>query len=87
MERKMKLMHPGFILREEIESRGLNVTEAADLLQITRPSLSAVLNGRGGISPTLALKVEHYIGGSARFWAELQTTYELDVARQNLVFA
>ena len=59
MERKVKLSHPGFILRKEIESRGLNVTEAADLLQITRPSLSAVLNGRGGISPVLALKVEY----------------------------
>lgn len=87
MERKMKLMHPGLILREEIEALGLNVTEAATLLQITRPSMSMILNGRAGISPTLALKVEHYIGGSARFWINLQSSYELEVARDNLVLS
>ncbi|MEC3881837.1 HigA family addiction module antitoxin [Parapedobacter sp. 10938] len=83
----MKLIHPGLILREEFEARGLNVTDAANLLQIARPSMSMVLNGRGGISPTLALKIEHYIGGSARFWADLQTAYELSIARENLVFS
>lgn len=83
----MKLTHPGLILREKIEARGLSVTDAASLFQISRPSMSMVLNGRTGISPVLALKIEHFLGGSARYWANLQTAYELDVARQKVSFS
>lgn len=87
MKTKENPIHPGLILRAEIEARGLSVTDAANLLKITRTSMSMVLNGRAGISPALAIKIEHYLGGSAQFWADLQTTYELNVARKNLILS
>lgn len=87
MKTKENLLHPGLILREEIEARGLSVTDAANLLKITRTSMSMVLNGRAGISPALAIKIEHYLGGSAQFWVGLQTNYELNIARENLALS
>ena len=45
-----------------IESLGLSVTKAAEVLGVTRPALSALLNGRGGVSPEMALRVEKAFG-------------------------
>ena len=72
----MKLTHPGLILREEIDARGLFIADAAKLLNVTHGTLAAVLNGRNGISPALALQVEQIIGGSATYWINLQAAYE-----------
>jgi len=83
MKTKQNPTHPGLILRKEILARNMSVTEAANLLQITRTSMSMVLNGRSGISPALALKIEHFLGGSAKYWVDLQAAYELNIARKN----
>jgi addiction module HigA family antidote len=51
--------HPGQFIRMEIlEPLGLNVTEAAKVLGVTRAALSALLNGRASLSPEMALRVE-----------------------------
>ena len=50
--------HPGEILRELcIEPLGLSITEAAEALGVTRKTLSAILNGRSGISPEMAVRL------------------------------
>ena len=50
--------HPGEILRELcIEPLGISVTEAAEGLGVSRKTLSAILNGRSGISPEMALRL------------------------------
>ncbi|HNQ98781.1 MAG TPA: HigA family addiction module antitoxin [Trueperaceae bacterium] len=73
--------HPGEILKEDVlEPLGLSVTEAAERLGITRPNLSRVLNGKAGISPELALRLELAGASTARFWMNLQTNYELTEA-------
>lgn len=73
--------HPGIILKEEVlEPLGLSVTEAADRLGMTRPSLSRVLNGKAGISVELAIRLERAGVSTARFWMNLQTNYELSQA-------
>lgn len=70
--------HPGEILREDVlEPLGLSVTEAAERLGMTRPNLSRVLNGKTGISPDLALRLQHAGISTAKFWMGLQTNYEL----------
>lgn len=52
-------------IKAEIERRGLSVTEAAEQLQITRPSLSNVINGRRALSISLALQLERAFGMNA----------------------
>lgn len=79
----MKLSHPGEILRMEIiDGRGLTIGKASDLLGITRPTLSNILNGKASITPNVALRIETVFGGAARFWIRLQSSYDLDIAKQ-----
>lgn len=76
--------HPGGTVREDcIEAEGLTVTEAARILGVTRPTLSRVLNGRGGISPEMAIRFEKVGWSNAEFWMRLQAYYDLAQARAN----
>lgn len=70
--------HPGELLREDVlKPLGLGVTEAAQRLGMSRTALSRVLNGRAGVSPDLAIRLEQAGVSSARFWLNLQTNFEL----------
>jgi addiction module HigA family antidote len=75
--------HPGQVLRELcIEPLGLSVTEAAEGLGVTRKTLSAVLNGRAGISPEMALGLSIAFDTSPESWLNQQTQYDLWVAQK-----
>jgi addiction module HigA family antidote len=75
--------HPGEMLREDVlEPLGLAVAEAAERLGMSRVALSRVLNGRAGISPDLAIRLERAGVSTARFWMTLQANYELSRALQ-----
>jgi len=74
--------HPGEILREDVlVPLGIEVTEAAHRLGISRTTLSRVIHGHAGISPELAIRLEKAGVSSARFWMNLQANYELSKAR------
>lgn len=76
--------HPGEILKETVfETLDLSVTEAADRLAMSRVALSRVLNGKAGISPDLALRLEKAGVSTARFWINLQANYDLWMAMQH----
>ena len=75
--------HPGEILRETVFGPlNVSVTEAADRLAMTRVALSRVLNGKAGISPDLAVRLERAGVSTARFWINLQANYDLWSAMQ-----
>ena len=75
--------HPGEILRADyLEPLGLTVTEAARSLGVTRKTLSAVLNERAGISPTMAHRLSKAMDTTPEFWVNLQTQYDLWQARE-----
>mgnify|MGYP001817157262 CR=1 FL=1 len=70
--------HPGEILRELcIEPLGLSITDAAEALGISRKTLSAILNGRSGISPEMAVRLSLAIGTSSESWLIQQSQYDL----------
>jgi antitoxin HigA-1 len=70
--------HPGTVLQELfMKERNLTITELAKGLGMTRANMSAVINGRAGISPELAVKLSAAFDNSATFWTNLQTNYEL----------
>jgi addiction module HigA family antidote len=59
----MKPPHPGtVILRDCIEAKGLTITEAAAALGVTRPGLSELVNGKRGVSPKMAVRLEKMLG-------------------------
>lgn len=76
--------HPGAILRNGCIDGMMTVTEAAAKLGVARHTLSRVLNGKSGISPEMALKLEAVGWSNAAFWMRLQSHYDLAQARKRL---
>ena len=77
--------HPGEILKElVITPLELTITDASEHLNISRKTLSKVLNGRGAITPEMALRLELvFKKPSADHWLRLQNAYDLWQSRQN----
>lgn len=77
-------LHPGEILLEfYLQPLGLSVTEASESLRIARPNLSAIINGRSGISPLMAHKLAKAFDTSPQYWLNLQANYDLWHSRAN----
>ena len=77
--------HPGEILKElVITPLELTITDASEHLNVSRKTLSKVLNGRGAITPEMALRLELvFKKPSADHWLRLQNAYDLWQSRQN----
>ncbi|MGR3179480.1 MAG: HigA family addiction module antitoxin [Candidatus Anammoxibacter sp.] len=77
--------HPGEILKELIiEPLELTITDVSGHLNVSRKTLSKVLNGRGSITPEMALRLElAFKHPSADHWLRLQNAYDLWGSRQN----
>ena len=75
--------HPGEHVRANcLEPLGLSITAAAKALGVARKTLSELVNGKSGISPEMAIRLEKAFGGSARHWMQLQLNYDLWHAEQ-----
>ena len=75
--------HPGgFIKHEIIEPLGLSVTGAADVLGVTRSTLSTLLNERAHLSPEMALRVEKAFGVSMDTLMRMQNSYDIAQTRK-----
>ena len=75
--------HPGqFIKMEIIDPLGLSVTAAAKVLGVTRPTLSALLNGRAALSSDMALRIEKAFGSKMDTLMRMQTSYDIAQARR-----
>src|ERR1700730_3895109 len=76
--------HPGLSVRHDcIEPLGLTITETAGILGVTRQALNNLVNGKSGISPEMAIRLDKAFGGSAETWLRLQMAYELAQARRD----
>lgn len=70
--------HPGLAIRHDcLEPMGLSLTEAAEKLGVSRKRLSGIVNGHGGISPEMAIRLDRVFGGGADTWYQLQAAYDL----------
>ena len=81
MSRMHNPAHPGVVLRGYIPA-GVTVTAAARHLGITRQALSALLNGRAGVSADMALRLSQALGTSAEMWLSMQVTCDLWAAER-----
>ena len=74
--------HPGTLVREDVlKPRRLTVTEAADMLGVSRSNLSLLLNQRIDLSPEMALKLEAAFGLEAEMLMGMQTDHNMTRAR------
>jgi antitoxin HigA-1 len=75
--------HPGLAVKHDcLEPLGLTVTQAAQALGVSRRLLSDLVNGRAGISPEMAIRLDKAFGGGAETWHRLQSAYDMAMALQ-----
>ena len=76
--------HPGSVVFSEcIEPLGITITQAASALGVTRTTLSELVNGKRGISPEMAIRLDKAFGGGAETWFRLQAAFDLAQAMRH----
>ncbi|MCF0192542.1 MAG: HigA family addiction module antidote protein [Prevotella sp.] len=75
--------HPGLLLKDEIEYRGLSQRQLADDMQMSYTVINELLNGKRPLSPTTALMFEATLGVDADTLMRMQTRYNMQVARND----
>ena len=77
--------HPGEVLREDfLKPLGLSQYALAKALGVPEVRISGIVNGRRAISPDTALRLARYFGTSPEFWLGMQTTHDLERARERV---
>ncbi|MGH6718767.1 MAG: HigA family addiction module antitoxin [Alphaproteobacteria bacterium] len=75
--------HPGrFVKTEVLDTLGLSVTAAARALNVTRPALSALVNGRASLSAEMAIRVQKAFGPDMETLMRMQNSYDIAAARK-----
>ena len=75
-------VHPGKIIKNAIEASGVNVTEAAEGLGVTRQTLSRVINRKTAVSPEMAIRVSKAFGSTPEHWLRMQMAYDMAQMRE-----
>src|SRR5258706_1042958 len=76
------LIHPGKHLAEELEALDISAAELARKIDVPTNRITQILNGERSITGDTALRLAHFFGTSPEFWMNLQSLYELRLARQ-----
>ena len=76
----MRPVHPGEILREELEELEMLANAFAEALNVPANRISAILKGQRGVTADTALRLSRYLGTTPQVWLNLQKTFELRVA-------
>ena len=77
---KLDPVHPGEILQEDLADVGMSINELARAIHVPVNRLSRLIRRERGMTADTALRLAAFWGTSARYWMNLQTLYELDVA-------
>lgn len=81
MANKMRAIHPGEILKDELEELSLSANAFAKALDVPTNRITAILNEQRGISADTALRLARFFGSTPDFWMSLQSSYDVKVAR------
>ncbi len=77
--------HPGEILREDfLKPMGLTQEALAKELEVSFQRINGIINGKRGVTAETALLLASYLGTTASFWMNAQTTYDLYEARERI---
>jgi addiction module HigA family antidote len=76
-------IHPGRILKTEIEEAGLTANALALALRVPANRLTEILNGRRAVTADTAMRLGRFFDTSAQMWMNLQTRYELQVVEDS----
>jgi antitoxin HigA-1 len=77
-------IHPGEHLADELNELGMSAAELSRLIDVPVNRVTEIINGRRGVTADTALRLGHWFGTSPEFWLNLQTLYELRLARREV---
>jgi antitoxin HigA-1 len=77
-------IHPGVHLAEELKELGMSAAELSRQIDVPVNRVTAIINGQRGLTADTALRLGHWFGTSPEFWLNLQSLYELRLARQEI---
>ena len=77
-------IHPGEILADELQELGISAAELARTLQVPTNRITQILNGKRAITADTALRLGQWFGTGPELWLNLQKSYELRLAQQQI---
>lgn len=77
-------VHPGILLREEIEALNLTQKEVSQKAGISKTIVNEIIKGKRGINAEIAVRLESVLESPARFWLNAQSLYDETIARAKL---
>ena len=80
---RMRPIHPGEILAEELAELALSADDLDHILAIPPGTVAAILAARRSIDADFALRLDRYLGSGARLWMKLQVSYDLKQTEQD----
>ena len=81
----MRAIHPGEIIKEEyLEPLNMSANALAIALRVPAPRINDVIRQKRGISIDTALRLARYFNTTPQFWMNLQISYDLKMAKQNM---
>lgn len=76
----MRAIHPGVILKDELEELGVTPTEFARQIEVPPNRISQIIGGKRAITGDTALRFGHWFGTDPQFWLNLQSQFDLALA-------
>jgi addiction module HigA family antidote len=80
-EKQLPPVHPGAILAEDLRDADISMNKLAQAIHVPMNRISAIVNGRRRITGDTALRLARYWGTTPEYWMNLQSHYELEIAR------
>jgi addiction module HigA family antidote len=84
IKKRISPVHPGLYLKELLDELKLSQYRLARELGVPAMRISHVVNGRRPVTAELALRLGRYFGQNPRYWMNLQSRYDIDVAEDAL---
>ena len=82
--RKLPPIHPGELLRDELNEIGVSLNELARGLRVPMNRISSIVNGKRAVTVDTAMRLARYFGTSPQYWLNLQNAYDLEIAAQEI---
>jgi addiction module HigA family antidote len=76
----MRAVHPGEVLKDELEELGITPTELARQIDVPPNRVSQIIAGKRSVTGDTALRFGHWFGTDPQFWLNLQAQFELAIA-------
>jgi len=84
MANKMRPIHPGEQLQDELDEMGMSGAAFAAAIHVPANRITEILREKRGITADTALRLARYFGTTADYWVNLQKAYELRLAEQTV---